>query len=237
MDVNMLKAFVGLCLLMLLSGCASTVKMYDGSQRPSSEVASILSWRESRWSLARGSPLGALIVHPMVIDGQPTNATPNDGKKTKYSVLPGEHRIKVVLFWNVGFLGLKVVDPEEIVFNAEAGHSYLTKAYAPNDWLQTDPISFWVEDADTQKVVSRTVADSKLQEDFVRSLTPEASMQSKECTGQVLRAEPYRSAPGRVINERGWDALRLEMSLRDENKIRCWYFITPARFSGRPVPP
>jgi hypothetical protein len=231
MDVNMLKAFVGLCLLMLLSGCASTVKMYDGSRRPSSEVASILSWGESRWS-----PLGALGVHPMVIDGQPTNATPNDGKKTKYSVLPGEHRIKVVLFWNVGSLGLKVVDPEEIAFNAKAGHSYLTKAYAPNDWLKTDPISFWVEDADTQKVVSRTVTDSKLQEDFVRSLTPEASMQSKECSGQVLRAERYRSAPGRVIDARGWDALRLEMSLRDGNKIRCWFFITLPRNRPSPKP-
>ena len=241
----MLKAFVGLCSLLLLSSCASTAKMYAGDPRPSSEVASIVSWTKSRWS-----PPGALVVHPLVIDGQPTNARRNDGTKTKYYVLPGERRIKIVLFWNVGFDLVKIVDPVEMVFNAKAGHSYLTKASATRDMSEGDVlVSFWIEDAETHEVVSGTrpnnsngyggisggglpsgvsgtAVDSQLQEDVTRRLIVEASKYFKECKHQVLKVELYDPSQSSVIaREIGGDALRLEMSLRDEKMIHVekWF--------------
>lgn len=159
MKKYILNKIIILVLLLSTVSCGlytSSVKLYSGEDLPSSEVAKISSWKESRYS-----PLGALIVHPMIIDGKNINPKRGNGEMFVYSILPGEHKIKTIIFWNAGTEKVQIKDPTEMVFSAKAGHVYLTKAYAPNEISEKVVIYFWLEDDKTGEVVAGTRPNKK----------------------------------------------------------------------------
>ncbi len=243
----MLKNIFGIVLLLFLTSCGlytTSIKMYTGDQRPPSEVAIIESWKESRWS-----PIGALIVHPMTIDGHDNKPQRGNGEMVSYSMLPGKHKVKIMLFWNVGTRMVKVIDQEEMVFHAKAGHLYLTKAYAPKEMSKKALVSFWIEDANTAtvvagtkktnmnafgesykpslpRVVPGTATDSELQSDITQQLFVEASKYYHDCKHNVLKAEVYRSSQRSVIaSEMGGKVPELEQRLRDKSQmlVEKWF--------------
>jgi hypothetical protein len=141
-----------LSLVFLLFGCATakTYHMYDGNPLSPSEIATIKPWHETRFI-----PLASLNVWPGSIDGKVTE--PYEGALPSYYVLPGEHKIKIQFFFYDGSHKLRGGDPKEMLFTAESGHLYLTKTNMPKEIAEGEvKISFWIEDANTKKVVAGT---------------------------------------------------------------------------------
>lgn len=140
-------------LIFLLFGCASnkTYQFYEGSPRPSSETSTLIPWHETRFM-----PIGALDVWPASIDGKITEAY--SGALPTYQILPGEHNIKIGFIWREGTTKrVASEDPKVMSFTAEAGHTYVTKAYMPKRMTEGQVIiSFWIEDANTKEVVAGT---------------------------------------------------------------------------------
>ena len=150
-------------LAFLLFGCATakTYQLYEGDPLPPSEIATIKPWLEKRFI-----PPGSLNVWPASIDGRVTEAY--RGPLPSYYVLPGEHKIKIGFIYSDGLKQLGGQSPEELLFTAEPGHLYLTKVNMPKaKELVEDQgkiqvkIGFWIEDANTQKVVAGTRLNTK----------------------------------------------------------------------------
>ena len=145
-------------LAFLLFGCATakTYHLYEGDPLPASEIATIKPWLEKRFI-----PLGSMNVWPVSIDGQLTELY--SGPPPSYFVIPGEHKIKIGFSFYHDYKRLGGQSPEELLFTAEPGHLYLTKVNMPKaKELVEDQgkiqvkIGFWIEDANTQKVVAGT---------------------------------------------------------------------------------
>lgn len=136
-------------LVFLMSGCANTYHLYKGEPRPLSEVATIQPWPEFR------GPIPRLYVWPQSIDGK----NMKDHKliaQPIYHILPGEHRIIIGFRWKHNSGRLFVKNPKVMIFTAEAGHLYLTKAHTPKVISEKVKVSFWIEDANTKEVVAGT---------------------------------------------------------------------------------
>jgi hypothetical protein len=136
----------------LLFGCAAaeTYHLYSGNPRPLSEIATLKPWHDTRFM-----PIGSLDVWPVSIDGQITEAY--SGALPSYYLLPGEHKIVIGFIWTEGSNRVAGEDPEEMLFTAEVGHLYLTKAYMPKKMAEGQVrVSFWIEDANTGEVVAGT---------------------------------------------------------------------------------
>lgn len=151
---NFVSNIILLSLVFSLAGCATakTYQLYEGDPLPPSEIATIKPWLETRII-----PPGSLNVWPASIDGQVTEAY--RGPLPSYHILPGEHKIKIGFNFSDGSKSLGGEDPKEMVFNAEAGHLYLTKTNMPkaNEIEKGQiKISFWIEDANTKEVVAGT---------------------------------------------------------------------------------
>ncbi len=141
-----------LSLVFLLFGCATakTYHLYDGNPLPLSEIATIKPWHETRFI-----PLGSLDVWPASIDGKLTESY--EGALPSYYVLPGEHKIIIGFGFFDGSKRFMGKDPKEMLFTAESGHLYLTKTNMPKEIAEGQvKMGFWIEDANTKKVVAGT---------------------------------------------------------------------------------
>lgn len=137
----------------LIAGCATkgeTYKFYSGETRSSTDLATIVPFHETIYL-----PVRRTDVFLIEIDGKLTESY--NQALPSYKILPGEHKIKVGfrLISNEGEVG--GVNPEEMVFTAKAGHTYITKANLPKIISSGQTvISFWIEDVETKEVMVGT---------------------------------------------------------------------------------
>ncbi len=146
------------CLFFTLSAFAGNPsQQYSGDNLAESKRAAIKPWNKE---LAQGSTEERFVLL-LSIDGKETELPDFDKINMKsYFISPGEHSIKTALFASV--LGKKnqYINPKPMIFKAETGHTYITKAYLPvlkqGDKGGKFKLSFWIEDEKTGEVVSGT---------------------------------------------------------------------------------
>ena len=139
-------------LALLLSACVA--KLYEGPERPNSEIAAIDRWHSHDWVVLM---MGIL---PIPVSARhETNVFNIDGKRPccyRFHVLPGQH-IADVRYVRKPYVALCSLSDclggyaatLSISFTAEAGHEYRIPAERSDErnWI-------WVEDITTGKVVA-----------------------------------------------------------------------------------
>jgi len=117
-----MRLFLPLLLLTLLNGCGtpSTLKMYDGPERPSFEVASL--------SHVGLYPDRKLSLRVLSIDGNPVT----DHYATDFHLLPGKYKLTLQFLYDIDICAPGVAcyykTDIEKELNAEKGHTYIPNA-------------------------------------------------------------------------------------------------------------
>jgi len=141
---------------LLLSGCSPipTLRMYEGSQLPADQIATIGSIGPSsasnyvRKSRAYWHYQSSLYTFILEIDDKKLKLE-DVNKRVSLEVLPGEHRMKVAA--NVS--GKSFDDPEPLIFLAEAGENYSVMARSEEGVDENEILLyFWVMDSSGNEV-------------------------------------------------------------------------------------
>ena len=145
-------------IFIIIAGCAGNPSQrYSGDHLAESTRATLKPWEKQ---IPQGSSESRFVLL-LSIDGKETELpSRNQISMTSYFISPGEHTIKAALFAVVIGKKQQFINPEPMMFKAEAGHTYITKAYLP-DLKEGDvgtqiKLSFWIEDEKTGEVVSGT---------------------------------------------------------------------------------
>ncbi len=122
------QSLLVVCLLVFLSACGSTVRMYEGEARDRSEVA-VLRIKKNSFGSAMARPFTSLVSASRTPDASQfvsINGVEVEQNTQAVEVLPG---LKTVLIQG-GSLGVAryIKGPDKVEFEAEAGGEYVFRA-------------------------------------------------------------------------------------------------------------